>query len=203
VDAAWAGLSLTQTFLSEPAGARVTRAAVNDTTRWIPVGTTPTPPVRIPRNAWFYRYTLPGYRTVTVMGARLGGSYVPIPSPVPLRRVTDPDSDMVLLHGGRMAGTLFGRNHLRLVDVDGVEVDAIPQGHLLLVRNDDTPGVVGHLGQALGQRHINIARMTVGRKPGSGRAVMLIEVDNEVPADVLAEVTTVPGVREARALNLG
>ena len=102
-----------------------------------------------------------------------------------------------------VAGTLFGRNHLRLVDVDGVEVDAIPQGHLLLVRNDDTPGVVGHLGQALGQRHINIARMTVGRKPGSGRAVMLIEVDNEVPADVLAEVTTVPGVREARALNLG
>jgi D-3-phosphoglycerate dehydrogenase / 2-oxoglutarate reductase len=102
-----------------------------------------------------------------------------------------------------VAGTLFGRNHLRLVDVDGVEVDAIPQGHLLLVRNDDTPGVVGHLGQALGQRHINIARMTVGRKPGSGRAVMLIEVDNEVPPDVLAEVTTVPGVREARALNLG
>jgi D-3-phosphoglycerate dehydrogenase len=102
-----------------------------------------------------------------------------------------------------VAGTLFGRNHLRLVDVDGVEVDAIPQGHLLLVRNDDTPGVVGHLGQALGQRNINIARMTVGRKPGSGRAVMLIEVDNEVPADALAEVTTIPGVREARALTLG
>ena len=39
-----------------------------------------------------------------------------------------------------VAGTLFGRNHLRLVDVDGVEVDAIPQGHLLLVKNDDTPG---------------------------------------------------------------
>ena len=37
-------------------------------------------------------------------------------------------------------------------------------------------------GRLLGQRHINIARMTVGRKPGSGRAVMLIEVDNEVPA---------------------
>jgi len=102
-----------------------------------------------------------------------------------------------------VAGTLFGRNHLRLVDVDGVEVDAIPQGHLLLVKNDDTPGVVGHLGGVLGQRSINIARMTVGRKPGSGRAVMLIEVDNEVPADVLAEVTRVPGVREARAVRLG
>jgi D-3-phosphoglycerate dehydrogenase len=102
-----------------------------------------------------------------------------------------------------VAGTLFGRNLPRLVDVDGVEVDAIPQGRLLMVRNDDTPGVVGHIGTLLGERAINIARMTVGRKPGSGRAVMLIEVDNDVPPEVLAEVKRIPGVREARSINLG
>ena len=102
-----------------------------------------------------------------------------------------------------VAGTLFGRSLPRLVDVDGVEVDAIPQGRLLMVRNDDTPGVVGHIGTLLGARAINIARMTVGRKPGSGRAVMLIEVDNDVPPDVLAEVVAIPGVREARSINLG
>lgn len=102
-----------------------------------------------------------------------------------------------------VAGTLFGRNHLRLVDVDGVEVDAIPQGHVLFVKNDDTPGVVGHIGTLLGARGINIARMTVGRKPGSSRAVMLIEVDSEVPAEVLAEVAGMAGIREARAIRLG
>jgi D-3-phosphoglycerate dehydrogenase len=102
-----------------------------------------------------------------------------------------------------VAGTLFGRNHLRLVDVDGVEVDAIPQGHLLLIKNDDTPGVVGHLGSLLGERAINIARMTVGRKPGSGRAVMLIEVDAEVPPETVVAVRRVPGVREARSIRLG
>jgi D-3-phosphoglycerate dehydrogenase len=102
-----------------------------------------------------------------------------------------------------VAGTLFGRSLPRLVDVDGVEVDAIPQGRLLMVRNDDTPGVVGHIGTLLGERAINIARMTVGRKPGSGRAVMLIEVDNDVPPEVLAEVKRIPGVREARSINLG
>jgi dienelactone hydrolase len=118
VAGAFAGLSMQQTFLSEPAGAEVTRAPVNDTSRWIRVGTTPTSAVRIPRNAWFYRYTKPGYRTVTIMGARLGGSYVPIPSPVPLRRLTDPDSDMVLLRGGRMTGTLYG-----LVGRDTVQLD--------------------------------------------------------------------------------
>jgi D-3-phosphoglycerate dehydrogenase len=112
-------------------------------------------------------------------------------------RLKTGDTDM------SVAGTLFGRNHLRLVDVDGIEVDAIPQGHLLIVKNDDTPGVVGHLGTLLGTRSINIARMTVGRRPGSGRAIMLIEVDNELPAALLAEVRAVPGVREARAVRLG
>jgi D-3-phosphoglycerate dehydrogenase len=102
-----------------------------------------------------------------------------------------------------VAGTLFGRNHLRLVDVDGVEVDAIPQGHVLYVKNDDTPGVVGHIGTLLGRRSVNIARMTVGRKPGSGRAVMLIEVDNEVPAEALQELRDLAWIRDARAIRLG
>jgi D-3-phosphoglycerate dehydrogenase len=102
-----------------------------------------------------------------------------------------------------VAGTVFGRNHLRLVDVDGVEVDTIPQGNILLVKNEDTPGVVGEVGTLLGQRKINIARMGLGRKPGSGRAVMLIEVDNEVSAEVLAELPRLAGIREARFLKLG
>jgi eukaryotic-like serine/threonine-protein kinase len=108
VNAVWYPLAVNQTFLSEPAGAEVSRAALDDTTRWIPIGTTPTASVRIPKNAWFYRYTKPGYRTVTVMGARLGGSYVPIPSPILLRKVSDPDSDMVQLRGARLTATLYG-----------------------------------------------------------------------------------------------
>ncbi len=102
-----------------------------------------------------------------------------------------------------VAATLFGRNHMRLVDVDGVEVDTIPQGNILLVKNEDTPGIVGRVGTLLGAHNINIARMGLGRKPGSGRAIMLIEVDNEVPAEVLAELPRLPGIREARFLRLG
>jgi len=102
-----------------------------------------------------------------------------------------------------VAGTLFGRNHLRLVEIDGVEVDAIPAGHLLYVKNEDTPGVVGQIGTLLGKRRVNIARMTVGRKPGSGRAVMLIEIDGEVEEGTLQEVRSIAGVREARSISLG
>ena len=102
-----------------------------------------------------------------------------------------------------VAGTVFGGKHLRLVDVDGVEVDTIPQGNVLMVRNEDTPGIVGGVGTVLGMQGINIARMGLGRKPGSGRAIMLIEVDSEVPASALAELSKIPGIRETRFLKLG
>lgn len=102
-----------------------------------------------------------------------------------------------------VAGTLFGRNHPRLVDVDGVEVDTIPNGHLLYIKNDDTPGVIGHIGSTLGGRRINIARMTVGRKPGSGRAVMLLEVDGDVTLESLEALRRIAGVKEAKAIRLG
>jgi D-3-phosphoglycerate dehydrogenase len=102
-----------------------------------------------------------------------------------------------------VAGTVFGGTHLRLVDVDGVEVDTIPQGNVLMVRNEDTPGTVGRVGTVLGTHGVNIARMGLGRKPGSGRAIMLIEVDSEIQAATLAELAKMPGIREARFLKLG
>ncbi len=102
-----------------------------------------------------------------------------------------------------VAGTVFGGAHLRLVDVDGVEVDTIPQGNLLMIRNEDTPGIVGRVGTVLGAQGVNIARMGLGRKPGSGRAIMLIEVDSELPPPALAELARVPGIREVRFLKLG
>ncbi|MEO8362229.1 MAG: NAD(P)-dependent oxidoreductase, partial [Vicinamibacteria bacterium] len=101
-----------------------------------------------------------------------------------------------------VAGTLFGETQLRLVEIDGVEVDAVLEGHLVIIRNDDTPGVVGRIGTKLGEHEVNIARMNVGRKPGTGRAIMLIEVDANVPDNVIAELLKIEGVREAKAITL-
>jgi D-3-phosphoglycerate dehydrogenase len=112
-------------------------------------------------------------------------------------RVTGGKSDL------SVAGTVFGRNHLRLVNVDGIELDAIPQGNLLFVKNEDRPGMIGQIGTLLGKRSVNIARMTVGRNQGNDRAIMVLEVDNEVPGPVLDEVRGVAGIREARFVDLG
>ena len=56
-------------------------------------------------------------------------------------------------------------------------------------------GIIGQIGTLLGTKGVNIARMSVGRRPGSGRAIMLIEVDSEVPAPVVTAVAAIPGVR--------
>jgi D-3-phosphoglycerate dehydrogenase len=100
-----------------------------------------------------------------------------------------------------VAGMLFG-DQLRLVEMDGIEVDAVLQGHLLVIKNDDTPGVVGRIGTKLGEHAVNIARMNVGRRPGNGRAIMLIEVDANIPEAVLKALLKIEGVREARAITL-
>jgi len=120
----WPRVAQTQKFLSEPSGAEVARASLADPTHWTPVGTTPSGDVRIPRTAWYYRYAKPGYRDVTVMGARLGGSYVPIPSPIALRRTSDADTDMVLLRGRRIVGTLYGLPEKDTFDLADFLMDA-------------------------------------------------------------------------------
>jgi D-3-phosphoglycerate dehydrogenase len=102
-----------------------------------------------------------------------------------------------------VAGTVFGGNHLRLVEVDGIEVDASPRGNMLMVRNDDTPGTVGRVGTALGGQKINIARMGLGRRPEGGSALMLIQVDSKVPEAALTEIGKLAGIREVRFLDLG
>ncbi|MBX3174258.1 MAG: protein kinase [Gemmatimonadaceae bacterium] len=102
------GISTLREFRSEPAGAVVTRAPLTDTTTWVPVGTTPTAATRVPNTPWLYRYSLPGYRSETVLSGRMGGENVDLPNPVRLQRITDPDTGMVLLPGGELRSALFG-----------------------------------------------------------------------------------------------
>ena len=111
-------------------------------------------------------------------------------------RVTTSETELAV------AGTLFGEGQLRLVEIDGIPVDAVLHGHMLAIKNDDTPGVVGRIGTKLGENGVNIAQMNLGRKAAGGRAVMLIEVDEKVPAQVLDALMKIKGVREARGISL-
>lgn len=101
-----------------------------------------------------------------------------------------------------VAGTVYGRGDLRLVRIDDLPVDAIPEGHLMVMRNTDKPGVVGHTGTVLSAAGINIAGMEVGRNRPGGTAVSIWRVDAPVPEDVLAKVKSHPAILSVKMVKL-
>jgi predicted regulator of amino acid metabolism with ACT domain len=81
----------------------------------------------------------------------------------------------------------------RVVRLDGVELDFDPGAHILLMRNEDKPGVIGQVGSQLGAAGINIINFSLGAK-GDGQAVAAITVDEAVSTQQLRELRTIPGI---------
>ncbi|MBT3929118.1 MAG: ACT domain-containing protein, partial [Rhodospirillaceae bacterium] len=104
-------------------------------------------------------------------------------------------------HTRSIAGTLFGGDRPRVVDVKGVPMEAELGHHMLYVNNEDKPGLIGLLGTVLGDAGLNIATFQLGRTAAGDDAIAMVEVDQEVPADVLAAVAALPNVVQAKALN--
>ena len=99
-----------------------------------------------------------------------------------------------------VAGTLFGNQAPRLVELFGIKVEADLAGHMLYIVNEDAPGFIGRLGTTLGEAGVNIGTFHLGRREAGGEAVLLLSVDDEVNADLIAKVRALPGVKTAMAL---
>jgi len=100
----------------------------------------------------------------------------------------------------RLTGTVFGRYDLRITHLDDLFVDIKPEGILLVTEHHDRPGIIGRVGTLLGSHQINIAGMHVGRERIGGRAVMMLQVDDPIPPDVLAQIRQLEGVESARVV---
>jgi D-3-phosphoglycerate dehydrogenase len=81
-------------------------------------------------------------------------------------------------------------------------VDAYPDGYVLILENDDVPGVIGKVGTRLSREKINIAQWRYGRDFIYGRGVSFINVDQRVPADILAVIEQEPEIHRARLVRL-
>jgi D-3-phosphoglycerate dehydrogenase len=96
-----------------------------------------------------------------------------------------------------VAGTLLNGYGARIVKIDNYSVDLQPKGHLILIHHNDRPGAIGRVGTILGNNNVNIATMQVGRRDIGGAAIMILNVDRQVSADVLdnlgelSEITSV------------
>lgn len=100
-----------------------------------------------------------------------------------------------------VAGTLFSDAHPRIVEVNGIAVEAELLPHMLFLTNADRPGFIGRLGTALGDAGVNIATFHLGRNAQGGEALALIALDEAIPESVLAKVQRLPDVKEAKALS--
>jgi len=93
-------------------------------------------------------------------------------------------------------------NSLRILGVNNIDIEAPLRGFLLLIRNQDVPGVIGRVGTLLGEHKINIANFALGRVQDSKEALGLVNVDQKVSAEVLAELRAIPAIRQARIIEI-
>lgn len=99
-------------------------------------------------------------------------------------------------------GMVGVRGTLRLLGLNDIDIEAPLRGIIIFIRNQDVPGVIGRVGTILGNRNINIATFTLGRNPQRQQAIALVNVDNQVPDDVLQEIRTIPAVKTARVVEV-
>ena len=100
-----------------------------------------------------------------------------------------------------LAGTLFAGTQARLVDIQGIKIEAEFAKSLLYIRNYDSPGFIGALGTLLGNEGINIATFHLGRRENGGEALALVEVEGHVSDAVLSDVRSLPQVVRANYLT--
>ena len=101
-----------------------------------------------------------------------------------------------------VAGTILGKREPRLVRVDKFELEAVPEGAILVMHNDDKPGVIGNVGRTLGEAQVNIAQFALSRDRKSGEALALVNVDSAASADVLDRLRKLPNVRSVHQVTL-
>ncbi|MHB8232285.1 MAG: phosphoglycerate dehydrogenase [bacterium] len=99
-----------------------------------------------------------------------------------------------------ISGAIFGRKNPWIVKIDDYSIEAIPEGHILVIFNLDKPGVIASIGKVLGKNKINIARMHLGRH--MDKAISILQLDSAAGNAVINELKAEPNITEAKYLEL-
>ncbi len=97
-------------------------------------------------------------------------------------------------------GTLFG-DEGRIVRINKFRVDVDPHARILICPHINRPGIIGKVGSIMGSADINISGMQVGKADVEGTNLMVLTIDNDIPADILAKVKEVDGIFDAKLVN--
>jgi D-3-phosphoglycerate dehydrogenase / 2-oxoglutarate reductase len=101
-----------------------------------------------------------------------------------------------------ITGSVFGGKLLRIIEIDGFNVEITPQGTVLVIFNDDKPGVIGAVGTICGKHKINICTMGVGQKMAEQKAILAISLDKEPDAKGIEELGNLDFVNEIYVCRL-
>lgn len=111
-------------------------------------------------------------------------------------RVTTDEGENVLV------GTVFGKNEPRLVRLNNFRLEVLPAGPMLLVFNNDVPGVIGALGTELGRNGVNINSMTVGREIENKQNIIFLGTDQLITKEIVEKIRALENISDARAFDL-
>ena len=100
-----------------------------------------------------------------------------------------------------VTGSVFNGNQPRFIFVDDVALEATIAAKMIFICNVDKAGYIGMLGKILGDANVNVATFHLGRRSLGGEAISLIEVDQDVPADVMQKISKLEDVVCARLLR--
>ena len=109
----------------------------------------------------------------------------------------------VTFKSGKQESTLAGSvaaGQPRLLEIDGIHIEAPLEGNMIYLRNLDVPGVVGRIGTTLGQHNVNIANFSLGRGAES-KAVAVVQVDGDVAEPVLDALRGIETILKAKAIR--
>ena len=100
-----------------------------------------------------------------------------------------------------IAGTCFSDGKPRFIQIKGINIDAEVGSHMLYTTNEDVPGIIGTLGQTMGQAGVNVANFTLGRSKAGGEAIAIAYLDAAVDADIIKELTATGLFKQIKALE--
>lgn len=101
-----------------------------------------------------------------------------------------------------LLGTLTSNKQPRIVKINNVYVEAMPAGHMLFINNNDKPGIVGAIGTILATAKINIAGITLGREGQDGVAVSVVNVDSQIPEEVMTKLRQTKNILLVKAIKV-
>ncbi|MFL3009187.1 MAG: phosphoglycerate dehydrogenase [Candidatus Neomarinimicrobiota bacterium] len=101
----------------------------------------------------------------------------------------------------RFDGSLFDNNEFRIVNVLGWEIEILPKGVMLIIENNDVPGVIGEVGTYIGNLNINIAAYLLSRRKGNLNALAVIRLDGQLLDEQLEEIKNIKNISSVNQIN--